>query len=317
MLKIKYSFADEDALKDYVSEIYGLPIRVFELQRDQRGALYYVYTQQKKYVFKLSHTYYKEKSVNAVNMIDYLRKRNFPAVEIIPTAKDELYISVPMPEGIRIGVLYGFIEGRAATFDDMEEIGKTAALLHNEMSSFNGIMPRLYDKCYVIDELPKTLRMIRFDETKIIDIERTANVIWDRIKDFPSAIVHGDFDKNNIIIKDDGTITMFDFDDAGYMPLIYDVVYTCNRIGLREFTREDAELTEKTIAMYLKGYRSVNPHAEFATSDAFNWIGYRRLDVQMIILRFEHSKSGLIPFERLDMLHQWLADWEKYTVIMT
>ena len=312
MIKINYSFPDMEALKNHLTEAYNLPFCVLDLYRAVRGALYIAYTPQKKYVFKLSDAYYAEKTINAVNLITFLRKRNFPAVEIIPASKGELYISIPMPEGNRIGVLYEFIEGKAATFDDIGEVGKTAARLHNEMNLYTGIMPNLYDKRLLIDELPKTLRLMRYDEDKTNDIERMINALWDAIKAFPSGIVHGDFDVGNIIIKDDGAITLIDFDDGGRMPLIFDVACICSRIGDELLTKEKVELTQKTIELFLNGYHAINPHAEFKTRDIMNWIALRRIDTQMIGIRFLLQRRGKDnQYLFFDRTHKWLMDWEK------
>jgi len=312
MVKIKYSFADTDSLRDYVSEVYNIPISMLDLHRDVRGAVYIAYSQERKYVFKLSHTYYRDKSVNAVNLINFLRTRNFPAVGIIPTAKGEQYVSISMPEGIRIGVLYEFAEGRAATFDDIEEIGKLGARMHNEMSSYTGTMPLLYSKPSLIDELPKMLRTMRYNEANIIEIERVGNIVWDRVKDHQPIIAHGDFDKNNIIITDDGSATLLDFDDAGQMPLIFDVACICNRIDDAIFTKEGVEQTEKTVELFLKGYNALTPHLKPEISDIFNWLAVRRIDLQMIGIRFYTVKLGRTASIRFwDMLYKWLMDWKK------
>jgi Ser/Thr protein kinase RdoA (MazF antagonist) len=311
VLKIRYSLPDEETLKNYISEAYDLPFCVLDLYRDQRGALYNACTPQKKYVFKLSNVYYAEKSIHAVNLIDFLLKRKFPVVDIIPTSKGDLYLNIPMPEGIRIGVLYEFIKGKAATYDDIEEVGKTAARLHNEINSYDGIMPRLFDKCLMIDELPKMMRSVRYDEAKIIEIERVSNAIWDRVKHFPSSIVHGDFDMGNIIITDNGVYKLFDFDDAVNMPLIFDIACICNQIKNKSLDKTDVEITEKTIDLFLKGYHFVNPHAEYKTSDILNWIAVRRIDAQMIGLRFLMAKSGNHTAHPVsDIIYKWLMDWE-------
>jgi Ser/Thr protein kinase RdoA (MazF antagonist) len=311
MIKIKYPFADIESLKDYISEAYHLPFYVLDLIRDARGAIYGAFTPNKKYVFKLSNAYYIEKSVNAVNLIDFLRKRNFPAVGIIPTPSGELYISVPMPEGIRIGVLYEFIEGKTANHDNIEEVAKTSARLHDELNEYKGFLPQLYSKRLMIDEMLMLMRNVRYDETKIIELESIMNDIWDKTKNFPTAIVHGDLDMGNIIITNDGVVKLFDFDDAGHMPLIFDIACICNRIDDRLFKKEDVELTKATIELFLKSYYTINPNVKYKTSDILNWIALRRIDVQMIGVRFLIPKFGTQNHRHLDMYYQWLMEWKE------
>jgi Ser/Thr protein kinase RdoA (MazF antagonist) len=311
LIKVKYSFADTESLKDYISEAYNLPFYALDLMRDARGAIYSAFTLQNKYVFKLSNAYYIEKSVNAVNLLDFLRKRKFPAVKIIPTSKDELYITVPMPEGIRIGVLYEFIEGTAANYDNLDDVAKTSAWLHNELNEYKGFLPQLYSKRLMIDEMLILMRNVRYDETKIATLENIMIGIWDKTKDFPTAIVHGDLDMGNIIITNDGNIKLFDFDDTGYMPLIFDIACICNRIDDKLLTKDDVELTKKTIESFLKSYYTINSHVEYKASDILNWVALRRIDVQMIGVRFLVPKFGIQNHRHLDMFYKWLAEWQK------
>jgi Ser/Thr protein kinase RdoA (MazF antagonist) len=262
-------------------------------------------------MFKIFNPYYTEKTINSINVIDFLRKRNFRAVEIIPTSKGELYINVPMPEGVRIGMLCEFIEGRDAKIDDIEEIGKVAARLHNELGAYGGVLPKTFEKRFVIEEFPVMLRRMRYDEAKIKEIERIGDVVWERIKDFPVGVVHGDLFPINIKINGD-EIILYDFDDARHMPLIYDVAYACFHMGIEKITKEKIEQQEKTIGLFMKGYNSVNPFAEFKVADIFNWFAYMQIETKLLGMRFSVPKHGInTATPILDRFYRWIGEWEE------
>lgn len=311
MMKTRYSLADEDALKALLNEAYGLQIHSLELHRDIRGAVYFADTPHKTYVFKLSHTRHVQKSACAVNLINFLRNRGFPAVEVIPTTQGEPYITVPMPEGARTGVLYAYLDGKNADYNDIEKIGELTARLHNEMAAYGGELPLLYDKYLLTEELPELMRSIRYPEPKVTDIECVINAIWANISDFPPGVVHGDLDMGNTSVNN-STITLFDFDDAGRMPLIFDVACICNRTSKKVLTQSDIDLTLQTIPLFMKGYNKINPHAVFKTADILNWIAMRRADVQKVGINFVRPKEGNHNAHFfLDYLHKWLTDWER------
>jgi Ser/Thr protein kinase RdoA (MazF antagonist) len=315
MIKIIRSVADAEALKELATEKYAIKFNDFALHRDVGGAIYFTSAAQKHYVFKLSRAEYADKAERAVNILNYLQQFDFPSVRTISTKDGLPYINVEMPEGIRTGSLFEYIEGSNANLDNVEEIGEIAARLHNVLHEYDGNLPHLYEKQLLLDDFIKITRSLYYDTKKTNEMEEIIDDLWEKIKYFPIGVVHGDFDIGNVIKQSNGLLILIDFDNVGYMPIIYDLVCHCNKIDYFKFTANGVSQTKETLTKFLNGYNKVNPDFKLNLNDAFNWIAVKRIEMQangMRILMPVQGRQGLDRF--LNATYDWLKEWKNYFV---
>lgn len=185
-----------------------------------------------------------------------------------------LFVRGQAPEGLREGVLFRALEGRApdvASLADARANGITLAKLHDAAASF-----RAYEPLYRLD-LDHLLRrpfariqeFCRMDApARILDLEAIVARTVERIelsRDLTWTHCHGDCHGFNARITGAGEAAFFDFDDGGPGYLAYDLsVFLWAKVsfGRRLHAAWDA---------FVEGYRSVRPitAADFEAAHAF------------------------------------------------
>jgi Ser/Thr protein kinase RdoA (MazF antagonist) len=309
MIKIFRSLPDAQALKALVESEYGLIFDDFTLYRDIGGAVYFSNTPTQKYVFKLSIAPYSEKAMKAARIIKFLKQNDFSVVSIVPAKSEELFINVEMPEGNRIGTLFEFIEGSTANHNDIYEIGRLTGKLHGLLSRYNDDVPKSFNKSALVGLLPVMLRNISQDNEKTDHLEAYGQALWNKVKDEPLGIIHGDWDMGNII-KQGTAFQVIDFDNVSIAPLAYDAASICNRIDYMKVNESDIEATRKAIEEFNKGYQKERDFG-FEVEKILDFIAVKRYEAQ------GQAMNHLMPVEGnhrahlfVEATYQWFDDWK-------
>ena len=105
-------------LLNFINLQYAVQGEKIRLHRTSGGRVYYIYCQKAWKVLKLYRPLHTECAIQTTQVIPYLRNCGFPIVQIIPTVTDEMYITVDMPEGKCVGILFEFAKGTCIGFLD-------------------------------------------------------------------------------------------------------------------------------------------------------------------------------------------------------
>ncbi len=235
----------------------------------------------------INHTYYiKAGSEAYVLRVHDHRLRSLQQVtaevQFLNRMKDLVSLSYPIadrnaafvgeinaPEGIRYVVLYSFAKGRKMRHPSPEtcfKIGELVGRLHEankDQVIDNGreyTSARLAEWAYkeVANYTPEDTDEMKF-------LKSSAAALAAAFGKYPLScgIVHLDIWYDNMSIQEDGTITLFDFDNLGNGWLILDAGYYCMQLfytcmNVLATDPGNNEYEEKKAA-FINGYRSVMP----------------------------------------------------------
>jgi Ser/Thr protein kinase RdoA (MazF antagonist) len=154
---------------------------------------------------------------------------------------------------------------------------------------------------YISDELEE-MKMIKNAET--ILLYKFSNPI------LRTGIVHLDIWYDNMNIQDNGTVTLFDFDNIGNGWLILDIGYYCMQMY---YIETDKTEYEKKKAAFIEGYRSITPVSDqelelIPYAGLAIWIYYLGVQAQ----RFDNFANIFLSENYVKMYIGRVKDWLKY-----
>ena len=229
-----YSTPLEEAAARFISEHYALaaPVDCRMLNRGFND-IYLVKAAEDRYVFRLSHRRARGAADVATEtaFLAHLDWMRVPVAAPIPTRAGALFVHGLSPEGLRQGVLFRALDGRAPdpnSAADARANGATLAMVHEAAKSFSAASP-LY-RLDLDHLLRKPLARIRESGTfesdaASADLEATASRVAKAIEslDLTWTHCHGDCHGFNARMTGAGVAAFFDFDDGGPGYLAYDV----------------------------------------------------------------------------------------------
>lgn len=208
------------------------------------------YLINKKYVLTICEQKSEQETFQLVYLLEYLSKNNFNSSKIIKSKNNDLFLNW---NGKQV-FIKRFIEGRIIkdlSLDLLKKIARELALLHKipkaefivedisfSVNHFNNV------KKYENDS-----EFLRWLDLKIIEIN---SVLSD---DLPKAIIHSDLFYNNVIISPDlSSVSIMDFEEAGYYYRLYDIAMAL--IGL---CFEDSSLNIAKAKTFITAYQKEIP----------------------------------------------------------
>lgn len=196
--------------------------------------------------------------VRLLNTIKHIVSVSYP----IANARNEFIGEINAPEGNRCAVLFSFAKGkkvRNLTAALSHQIGTEVARFHQ--SAQNIVIERqdYYAAGTLTNWAYGQLSEYISSELEEMKFIKTLSGILPGVFSKPSltrGVVHLDIWYDNMAIRDDGTITLFDFDNCGNGWLVLDIGYYCMQLF---YTEPEGSGYEQKKAAFLDGYRSVMP----------------------------------------------------------
>lgn len=229
-----------------------------------------------RYVFRLSH--HRARGAADVRteteFMAHLARTGVPVASPVQARDGELFVRGRSTEGVREGVLFRALEGRApdaASITDARANGITLAMLHNAAESHCASRPMyrldldhlLRRPLARIQEFRSILGDDSLPELETITARTAARI--EAFDDLTWTHCHGDCHGFNARITDAGDAAFFDFDDGGPGYLAYDLsVFLWAKVsfGRKLHAQWDA---------FVDGYRTVRPitAADFEAAHLF------------------------------------------------
>jgi Ser/Thr protein kinase RdoA (MazF antagonist) len=274
-----YTTSRAEAVASFVARHYALPepLRCRMLHRGFNDVYLIVTATGERYVFRLSH--HRARGAADVrtetDFLAHLARCGVPVAAPVQTREGSLFVHGRAPEGMREGVLFHALAGRAPAMNsaaDARANGLTLAKLHDAAESFRPSAP-LY-RLDLDHLLRRPLARIRDSEVlqeagvNAVDLEEIATRTAERIERYDGLTwthCHGDCHGGNARITDSGEAAFFDFDDGGPGYLAYDLsVFLWAKVSFGQ------ELHDVWHA-FVDGYRSIRPIApgDFEAVHAF------------------------------------------------
>jgi|SRR6218665_362298 len=199
-----------------------------------------------------------------IKLLNLLKAQNI-SISYPITDQNGMYIqALNAPEGLRYAVLFSFGEGGKVRFINEQicfTIGATMAKIHTVTSGKK--MERIvynddsllqssytYIKSFFAETLDE-MKYIRGISAKIAKTFATTN-----LPEQHNGLVHLDIWYDNMSIKNENDLTIFDFDNCGNGWLILDVAYFCKQLFHIE---TDKNVYEQKVCSFLQGYQKHRP----------------------------------------------------------
>jgi Ser/Thr protein kinase RdoA (MazF antagonist) len=273
-----YTTCRAEAIARFLNDQYALslPLDCRMLNRGFNDVYLVATATNERYVFRLSH--HRARGAPDVrtetDFIAHLARSGVPVAVPVANRDGGLFVRGRSPEGMREGVLFRALEGRApdaVSIADAAANGATLAMLHNAAETYCASEP-----LYRLD-LDHLLRrplarvqafcsVIKSDAGgDLEDIAVRAAARIERCEDLTWTHCHGDCHGFNARIGDTGEAAFFDFDDGGPGYLAYDLaVYLWAKVS---FGRNQ----HATWHAFVAGYRKIRPitAADFEAAHVF------------------------------------------------
>jgi len=263
-----YTTTRAESVAQFVAERYqlALPLDCRTLNRGFNDTYLIIAATGERYIFRLSHRRARGAAdvETETDFVTHLDRSGVPVAMPVPTRDGTLFVRGQSSEGVREGVLFRYLGGRApdtASTADARANGVTLAMLHNAADSYAAAAPQ-----YRLD-LDHLVRrsLARIHDSGVMDdagaradldavaartaraIETSDRLMWTHC--------HGDCHGFNARILEGGEAAFFDFDDGGPGYLAYDLsVFLWAKVifGRKQFAMWDA---------FIDGYRTIRPIA--------------------------------------------------------
>ena len=127
------SYTDYGALLKSINQLYKVDVVKVKLHRDMIGYVYFFQSNNKKYVLKLYRNLKSEDALQTIGILQYLRENDYPAITIVPTKNNEMSIYLDTPDGLCVGILFDFVDGKEPNRKiEIENIGLQIGWLHKQ-----------------------------------------------------------------------------------------------------------------------------------------------------------------------------------------
>ena len=316
-MTVYHSFPDYYSLLSILNDQYKTDIKEIYLYRDMIGSVYFASNDTARYVFKLFRTFDDQQALQSVSVIQYLKENDYPVVPIVLTAGGEPYITLDMPEGKRIGVLFDYVEGQTPSVEtDAKRMGLQVAKLHNIMTGYPRPLIRR-GKEFFIDRYITTMKQNHYCPAKVNDLEEYGVELWHRMDKLPSGFCHGDLHSGNMKKTDSGDFTLFDFDIVSDAPMVIDVAVISNKTGFNRLDDSAFDSTREVFERFYEGYGQQRTLSDEEALAVFSFIAIRHyeligtMDKYRLHLEGRHWLSQAL----FDQQYEWLMKWRSICAV--
>jgi Ser/Thr protein kinase RdoA (MazF antagonist) len=305
-------------LATWITEQYGLTDVSCRVLKTNMNHSYRVAAGNEDYILRIyDHTYrtrqQAEEEVLLLNKIKDIVSASYPIGDV----HNQYINEIPAPEGTRCAVLFSFAQGkkvRNLTTDLNSRIGTEVGRFHK--STQNTTTKRTdYSISILIDwahdqlanHIPVELEEMQF----IKNMSGVLSQAFD--KSLTKGIVHLDIWYDNMAIEEDGTITLFDFDNCGNGWLVLDLGYYCMQLF---YTEPDLTEYERKKKAFIDSYRSLMPLPDeelplIPYAGMAIWIYYMGVQAQ----RFDTFGNFFLSANYVKMMIARVKGWLKYNKV--
>ncbi|MDN5213371.1 phosphotransferase [Fulvivirgaceae bacterium BMA12] len=254
-------------LASFIRETYGLAEKTTcKVFRTGINHTYMVSGNHLKYVWRVySYNWRSETEIlEELRLLNILKENDIPVSYPIMDKNQNYIQTLHAPEGKRYAVLFSFAEGekiRDLSKETCQIIGSVMARIHKvtvhktlDRIKYNPetltLLPYQY-ACRHYAEGMEEMQFVKAAGKAITQLFERANV-----RQIRPGIVHMDMWYDNMNIKNESLVTLFDFDFCGNGWLILDIAY----FNLQLFnTTPDKAIYEEKMENFMQGYEAITP----------------------------------------------------------
>ena len=296
---------DERMLQNILAEYYGIENPSLELLREGGGHTYVV-NGKDKYLLKVIGSAFFNTARQSVSIMRYLEEKGFLVPKLILTKSKDTVFETETEGEKKLIILMEFIDGDEPELENCaSEVGELVARFHQLMENYP-VEPVLHDKEFFIGRYLNFLRQKKYP--RIAEYEELGDRLWERVKNLPRGICHGDLHRGNLLQNKDGQIYLVDFDTVCRAPFMFDVMVMCDMTDYFNLKQEDIKLTNEVYQKFITGYLDNHKLSREEIDSFWYWVGIRHFQLQATIL--EIYGVDCIDEGFVDGQLYWLNKWQ-------
>ena len=293
-------------LQEILTEYYGIENRSLEFLREG-GTHTYIVNGKPKHLLKVIGSAFSKTARQSVSIMRYLEENGFPVPAIILTKSGDAIFETDDEGEKKLIVLMKFIDGDEPELEKCaSEVGGLVGRFHQLMEKYPAELT-LHGKEFFIDRYLGFLRKKNYP--RITEYEELGDCLWNKVKDLPQGICHGDLHRGNLLQNPDGKIYLVDFDTACRAPYMFDVMVMCDMTDYFNLKQKDIELTKKVYRKFLSGYSDHHTLSREEIRSFLYWVAIRHFQLQATIL--EIHGADCIDEGFIDGQLYWLNKWQE------
>lgn len=298
---------EENRILDILQKNYNQKIVSIDFLRNSGGTTYIVNSEEQRFLLKIAGRAFRDTFRQSVKVMQYLSENDFPVPAIIGTRSGTPILEISEEGQEDWFVLYEYIEGNEPDLCVCsEKSGDLVGRLHKLLLTYKGELTKR-DFRFFIERYIDTLH--RKNYPHVDDYADLGAKLWERVKDCPVGVCHGDLHRGNLLEAADGRLYLFDFDTICIAPRMFDVMTMCDMTDYFNLQVRDVQTTRAVYEGFLAGYTR---HIELKETEriSFNdWMAIRHFQLQATIV--EIYGIDCIDSNFIDRQLKWLEDWFK------
>jgi len=301
------SYSDSDNILKILNSCYKLNFQEIYLHREVVGFVYFLKSSSKKYVLKLYRHFNSEQAIQSIEVIQYLKKNNYPVVSIVPTEEGSLYVKFTIPEGQCIGILFDYIEGIEPNLKtEISNIGEQAGEFHSLMDKYSEPLIKRGKEFY-IDRFIEILYKIKYNPSKIKEYESYGEELWSSMERLPHGFCHGDLHTGNMLQSKEKEYILLDFDAVAYSYSIIDVATICDDTNFFKLDEGAYDRTKRAFQRFYEGYSRKRALSQDEMSAMFDFIAIRHYELIATLANIRGLEC--LSYSYIDEQLDWLMKW--------
>lgn len=300
----------------WVAEQYGLGNVSCTLLKTNMNHSYLVKANNEQYILRIYNQMHRDilqvsAEVDLLNELKHNVSVSYPVIN----AKGIFVQEINAPEGKRFAVLFSYAKGKKRRYINSEsnyKIGETIGRLHQATQN-KTIERAQYSAQTLVGWAYKEAAKYISEELEEMKMIKNSEAILSNKFSNPTlrtGVVHLDIWYDNMNIQEDGTVTLFDFDNIGNGCLILDIGYYCMQMY---YIETDKTEYEKKKSAFIEGYRSITPVSDeelelVPYAGLAIWIYYLGVQAQ----RFDNFANIFLSENYVKMYIGRVKDWLKY-----
>ena len=297
---------EERILQEILTENYGIESPSLEFLREG-GSHTYIVNGKTKYLLKVIGSAFSNTARQSVAIMRYLERTGFPVPKTILTKSGEAIFETEAGGEKNLLILMEFIDGDEPELETCaREVGALVAGLHQLMKEYPTELVS-HGKEFFIDRYLDFLRKKNYP--RLAEYEEMGERLWNKVKDLPQGICHGDLHRGNLLQNTDGKIYLVDFDTVCRAPRMFDIMVMCDMTDYFNLKLEDIELTKKVYQEFLSGYSGHHTLSREEILSFPYWVAIRHFQLQATILEIYGMDS--IDEGFVDGQLYWLNKWQE------
>lgn len=290
-----------------LKENYDYKISGIDFLRHSGGTTYIVNGEGQKFFLKIAGKAFKDTFRQSVEIVRYLFRKGFPVPEIIETKLGMPILEIYDEGQEYLLVLYEYIDGKEPDLSTCgEKIGELVGWLHRLLLDYKGTLIER-DYSFFVERYVEILRRKKYP---LADTYAALGAkFWERVKDCPVGVCHGDLHRGNLLETADGKIYLLDFDTVCVAPRMFDVTVMCDMTDYFNLKAADIITTRTVCKNFLAGYTHHINLTETEWASFNDWVVIRHFQLQATIV--EIFGIDCIDNDFVERQLQWLKSWEE------